>query len=187
MAVRVGLAACFLVTLAAVLPASSGETDETAPAQAASPRPEATSEPEPSDREATATCPAGPITIRFVQAEELRIEGESGKLASASYTDRALSKACRPTSPPRSARYDGLGPGIYRDVTLTCDPDGPVTIHVGPVLDGDNDMAVIGSNVAVYAPVDGQTATIASAVMKNREHASVASRIYAARSVCREA
>ncbi len=73
---------------------------------------------------------------------------------------RGLPADLTPERPPRRRRA-----GIYRDVTLTCNPDGPVTIHVGPVLDGDNDMVVSGSHVAAYPQLDGETALIVSAVM----------------------
>lgn len=192
MAGRIALAAVSLVVVAVALPSCGAEGDEAAPAQAAerqaaetSAAPEAPEPPEPSDHEAVATCDAGPLEIDFVQADELRIRGTSGELAFASYTDRAVSEACRPATLPRRARYNGLGPGIYRDVGVTCDANGPVTIHVQPVVDGDNTLEVMGSNVGVYAPVAGRPTMIVSAVMKNREHAAIASRIYIAPSVCR--
>ncbi len=194
MAERIALAAVSLAVLAVALPACGADTDEAAPAQTAerqaaetSAAPAAPEPPEPSDHEAVATCDARPLRIDFVQADELRIRGTSGELAFASYADRAVSEACRPATLPRRARFNRLGRGIYRDVGVTCDANGPVTIHVQPVVDGDNNLAVIGSSVGVYSPVEGKPTLILSAVMKNREHASVASRIYIAPSVCRAA
>lgn len=76
---------------------------------------------------------------------------------------------------------------MYDDVRLSCTTRRAIVVDVHPIRDGDNGMAVIGSSLVVYTRSAQKMNIVLAAVLKHREQASVASRIYYAPRYCRRA
>jgi hypothetical protein len=140
----------------------------------------------PTATEHTARCSATRFRVSFLQADQVTVETGEGVLAFASYTDRGVDANC--PDKPRAPSYDGaLGEGVYEDVELLCSAPGPIEIHVHPIRYGSDTGPVTGSSLTVSDLSVGDPRTIVGAVLKNREEASVASRIYFAPKYCQAA
>jgi hypothetical protein len=114
----------------------------------------------------------------------ITVAGGGEELAFASYTDRGIGPTCKVKRATRSYAYGQLGEeGVYGDAKLTCTARDGVEIHVHPIWDGYVDQ-VGGSVLLVSVPSGRKPEAIVSAVLKNQEHASVASRIYYASRYC---
>jgi hypothetical protein len=138
----------------------------------------------PSSFKATAVCPASIVQVVFDQDEAITVTSGGQDLAFASYTDRAIGATCKVKGPTRSYAFGHLGEeGVYRDARLTCAARDGVEIHVHPVWDGYVGR-VGGSVLLVSVPSESKPKAIVSAVLKNHEQASVASRIYYASRYC---
>jgi hypothetical protein len=140
-----------------------------------------------SDREQTGTCAAPNFTVTFVQREDVSVTSGSDMLATASYSDREVSRSCPASKVPLQSSDTGLNEGVYRDLQLDCTVRGQITIDVHPVRDGDNEMAIAGSTLAIYAHSASKTEVAVVAVLKNYDDAKAASRLYYAPGHCKPA
>jgi hypothetical protein len=138
----------------------------------------------PSSFKATAACSASIVQVAFDQDEAITVTSDGQELAFASYTHRGVGATCKVKGPTRSYAYGHLGKeGVYGDANLTCTARGGIEIHVHPIWDGYVGQ-VGGSVLLVSVPSGSKPETIVSAVLKNQEQASVASRIYYASRYC---
>ncbi len=177
-----------LLAVAAFLPLAScgGSNDPNVTTAAKRPSDEpAASETRPSARSRTAACRAARFEVAFVQSESVSITSGGRTLAKASYLDRDVSPRCVSAQIPRSGAAGGLNDGVYEDVRISCAAGESIVISVHPIRDGDNAMAVSGSSLAVYASAGDGTDVVLAAVLKNREQAAVASRLYYTPGYCK--
>jgi hypothetical protein len=138
----------------------------------------------PSSFKATAACSASIVQVAFDQDEAITVTSGGQELAFASYKDRGIGATCKVKGPTRSYTFGHLGEeGVYGDAKLTCTAQDGIEIHVHPVWDGYVGE-VGGSVLLVSVPSGSKPEAIVSAVLKNQEHASVASRIYYASRYC---
>ena len=136
----------------------------------------------------TVACQATIFDVDFVQAESVSVTSEGRSLAAASYTDRGVSTDCTSTEKPRVfAENPALEDGVYEDARLNCEAPEQIEIDVHPIVDGDNNNAVIGSNLLVFTRSSKTAEVLVSAVLKNQEQAAVASRLYYAAAYCKPA
>ena len=188
--------ACLAVVLLALLSAACAGVEEgpqREEGEAAAPT--ITTAPDETTTETTAStpsgasrivaCPVRSFEVDFVQAESVTVTREGGDLAVASYEERSVSETCADASKPRSYPPIGNAAIVYGDVRLACEAPAEVEIDVHPITDGDNDDAVIGSNLIVYTRSGDTAQALVSAVLKNRELAEIASRIYHDQRLCR--
>ena len=179
-----------LLALAALLPLTScggsEDPDRAGGAERAAKEP-ASTETKPSGRSRTAVCRVGPFEVEFVQGEGVSVTSTGQTIAQASYTDRTVSPRCVDAQLPRSNSGGGLNAGVYEDVRVSCAAGDPIVISAHPIRDGDNAMAVVGSSLAVYTRAGDKTDVVLAAVLKNREQAAVASRLYYAPRYCKRA
>jgi hypothetical protein len=178
-----------VVALLAFAACTGSDDDESVGDEASASKSESTSRPvsaptPPSSFKATAVCPGSIVQVVFDQDEAITVTSGGQELAFASYTDRGIGATCKVKGPTRSYAFGHLGEeGVYRDARLTCTgPDG-IEIQVHPVWDGYVGR-VGGSVLLVSVPSGSKPKAIVSAVLKNQEHASVASRIYYASRYC---
>jgi hypothetical protein len=184
--VRVGVVVALLA-----FAACSGSDDEESVGgdEASASKSESASKPvsaptPPSSFKATAVCPASIVEVVFDQDEAITVTSGGQELAFASYTDRGIGATCKVKGPTRSYAFGRLGEeGVYRDAKLTCTGRDGIEIQVHPVWDGYVGR-VGGSVLLVSVPSGSKPKAIVSAVLKNQEHASVASRIYYASRYC---
>jgi hypothetical protein len=138
----------------------------------------------PSSFKATAVCSASIVQVVFDQDEAITVTSGGQELAFASYTDRGIGSTCKVKGPTRSYAFGHLGEeGVYSDAKLTCTGRDGIEIHVHPVWDGY--VGRVGGSVLLVSVSSGtKPKAIVSAVLKNQEQASVASRIYYASQYC---
>jgi hypothetical protein len=175
------------VALALVCCGGEGASEAADVAPEAAQTEEAAAPVVPAETERTARCSATRFRVSFLQADQVRVETGERVLAFASYTDRGVDASC-PEKPPEFSYADGaLGEGVYEDVELSCSAPGPIEIHVHPIRYGSDTGPVVGSSLTVSDLSVGDPRTIVGAVLKNREEASIASRIYFAPKYCQAA
>lgn len=137
----------------------------------------------PSAYTRTAACSTSAFEVAFDQDEAVTVTSSGRELAFASYTDRGIAETCTVKAPTRSYASGLREEGVYRDAKLTCTGRGGIEIHVHPIWDG-NTGGIAGSNLLVAVSSGKKPEVIVSAVLKNQEQASVASRIYFAPGYC---
>lgn len=131
------------------------------------------------------TCDSGVVRVAFDPADSVSVTAGELELASATFTERRVSKECdivagAPRTTMKGSPYDGesLAGGIYRRAELECAVAGGIRIDVHPIFNAD-----IGRNDgSVLLVVDGRTIVV-SAVLKNQGDPR-ASRVYHAPRYC---
>ena len=133
---------------------------------------------------AVALCDATRFRVAFAQRDRVSVTSDGRELAAASYTDRGIDGSCGRIRAPRSRSDRALNEGVYRDIELECGLDTPLAVEVHPIEDGDTG-GIAGSTLVAFTRSAGKAEVVVAAVLKNREHAEVASRIYYAPQRCR--
>lgn len=137
-----------------------------------------------STRSAVALCDATRFRVAFAQRDRVSVTSDGRELATASYTDRGIDGSCDRIRAPRSWNDRALNEGVYRDIELECGLDTALALEVHPIEDGDTG-GIAGSTLVAFTRSAGKAEVVVAAVLKNREHAEVASRIYYAPQHCR--